>query len=81
MDDLKTILLAILKRLEESSAFSALILADVESLKLVLAVAHPEAAELLQKTLSANRDRYAEESARIRAELELLHATVSKWVQ
>jgi hypothetical protein len=79
-DDLKEILLAILKRQHEAAAFSSLILADLETLTLMFRAMHPEAVGLLEKALLANRDKFAQERDRIQAEIELLKATVSKLV-
>jgi hypothetical protein len=80
-DNLKTTILAIIDGQLTAAVTLTTLAADVETPRLMFSVVHPEAHELVQKSLAANRDRYAEEITRRRAELELLRATVSKWVQ
>jgi hypothetical protein len=79
-ENLRTTLLAIIDSHLTASTTLAMIAADVETLRLMFVVMHPEADELLQKSLVANRDKYAEEIARKRAEFELMRVTVSKMV-
>jgi hypothetical protein len=79
--EVRDILVAILKKQQESAAFLTTVLADVETLRLMFSAAHPQLHDRLSKALAANRDRYAQELQKQQAELELLNATVSKWVQ
>ena len=79
--DLKNILLAILKKQQESSAILADIFAHMEALRLTLYALDARSGGIFQQALASTHGKYAQELARIQAELELLNATVSRIVQ
>jgi hypothetical protein len=78
--DLKELLFRIVQSQNEHAAMLIAMRADIETVTLSLSVIAPQFSANLGKALEANRQRYAQEFANKKAELELLRATVSKVV-
>ena len=80
-DDLRSLLLRIVQTQSDAAAMTMLMQADLETLKLTLLAIAPQFSDNLGKALQANRERYARELERKKAELELLLAAVPTIVQ
>jgi len=81
-DNLRDLLLTLMKTQEDCLNSLNIAFADLETIKMALWTLNPDPAfsKRLEEAMKMNRDRYAEELARSRAELALLRSTVSRLV-
>lgn len=81
-NELRELLIRIVQTQNDAAALVSAIQADVETLRWALSLVLPPQYDAnLGKVLAENRERYAKEIERKKAELELLRAEGSKTIQ